>query len=83
MASLSARYRNLSLGLKILIFMGIGIVAGLVFGERAVIVKPLGDLFIRLLLMAAIPLVFFNLLAAISNLSDVGLLGRLGIKIFA
>ena len=69
--------------MKILIFMGIGIIGGLVFGEGAVIVKPLGDLFIRLLLMAAIPLVFFNLLAAISNLSDVGLLGRLGIKIFA
>ena len=83
MASLYARYRDLSLGLKILIFMGIGIIAGLVFGERAAIVKPVGDLFIRLLLMAAIPLVFFNLLAAISNLRDVGLLGRLGIKIFA
>jgi len=62
--------------------MGIGVLAGFVFGERAAIVQPLGDLFIRLLLMAAIPLVFFNLLAAIASLEDVGLLGRLGIKIF-
>jgi len=62
--------------------MGIGIVAGLFFGERAALVQPLGDLFIRLLLMSAIPLVFFNLLAAISSLRDVGLLGRLGVKIF-
>ena len=77
------RYRQLSLGLKILVFMGIGVVAGLALGERAAVVQPLGDLFIRLLLMAAIPLVFFNLLAAIASLSDVGLLGRLGIKIFS
>ena len=63
--------------------MGIGVVAGIAFGERASIVKPLGDLFIRLLLMAAIPLVFFNLLAAITNLRDVKLLGRLGMKIVA
>ena len=63
--------------------MGIGVVAGIAFGERASIVKPLGDLFIRLLLMAAIPLVFFNLLAAITNLRDVRLLGRLGMKIVA
>ena len=63
--------------------MGIGIVAGIAFGEQAAIVKPLGDLFIRLLLMAAIPLVFFNLLAAITNLRDMKLLGRLGMKIIA
>ena len=63
--------------------MGIGVVAGIAFGERASIVKPLGDLFIRLLLMAAIPLVFFNLLAAITNLRDMKLLGRLGMKIIA
>jgi len=42
-----------------------------------------GDLFIRLLLMTAIPLVFFNLLAGITSLSDVRLLGRLGGRILA
>lgn len=82
MANPFQSYRRLSLGVKILIFMGIGIISGLIFGERAAVVEPLGDLFIRLLLMAAIPLVFFNLVAAISGLSDVGLLGRLGLKIF-
>lgn len=75
------RYRRLSLGLKILIFMGVGIVVGLVAGERALIVEPLGDLFIRLLMMSVIPLVFFNLLAGITSLTDVSALGRLGGKI--
>ena len=79
--SLYRRYRQLSLGVKILIFMGIGVVAGGVFGEQAQVVQPLGDLFIRLLLMAAIPLVFFNLLAGLTSLTDVRVLGRLGGKV--
>ena len=47
--SMFSRYRQLSLGWKILIFMMIGAAAGIVAGERAEVVQPLGDLFIRLL----------------------------------
>ena len=71
----------MSLGTKILIFMVIGAAAGLAFGEHATVVEPLGDLFIRLLIMAAIPLVLFNLLAGIASLDDVRALGRVGGKI--
>ncbi len=69
--ALYGRYKQLSLGTKILIFMVLGMGAGIVYGERALVVQPLGDLFIRLLLMAAIPLVFFNLLAGLTSLSDI------------
>jgi Na+/H+-dicarboxylate symporter len=75
------RYRRLSLGTKILIFMVIGLLAGIVFGEEAQIVQPLGDLFIRLLMMAAIPLVFFNLLGGLTSLTDLRSLGRISLKI--
>jgi len=75
-----AYYKGLTLGVKILIWMGVGIIAGIVFGEDAVVVKPVGDLFITLLLMAAIPLVFFNLIAGITSLSDIRVLGRLGLR---
>lgn len=75
------RYRRLSLGTKILIFMAIGLVAGIIFGEQAEVVQPLGDLFIRLLMMAAVPLVFFNLLAGLTSLSDLRSLGRISYKI--
>ncbi len=75
------RYRRLSLGLKILIFMALGITAGIVFGERARVVQPIGDLFIRLLLMASLPLVFFNLLAGLTTMTDLRILGRVGGKI--
>jgi Na+/H+-dicarboxylate symporter len=60
--------------------MVIGGVAGMVFGERALVVAPLGEVFIRLLVMAAIPLVFFNLLAGLTGLTDLTALGRLATK---
>ena len=81
--SLWARYRSLSLGSKIFIYMILGVILGVVAPAQAVALEPVGDLFIRLLLMAAIPLVFFNLLAGLTALEDLGVLGRLGAKIMA
>lgn len=81
--SVFAAYRRLSLGVKILLWMLVGIAAGIVFGERAQVVQPVGDLFIRLLLMAAIPLVFFNLIAGITSLADLRVLGRYGLRTLA
>jgi len=63
--------------------MVLGGIVGMVLGERATVVQPLGDLFIRLLVMAAIPLVFFNLLAGITSLFDLKTLGRLAGKILS
>ena len=61
--------------------MILGAIGGALLGERAAVVEPLGDLFIRLLLMAAIPLVFFNLLAGLTALTDLRTFGRLSAKI--
>jgi Na+/H+-dicarboxylate symporter len=79
--SLFARYRELSLGVRILIWMVVGGILGGIFGERAMVVAPLGQLFIKLLMMTAVPLVFFNLIAGLTSLTDVRALGRLGLKI--
>ena len=57
-----------------------GVIVGILAGERAAAVQPVGDLFIRLLFMSAVPLVFFNLIAGITSLADFGTLGRLGVK---
>ncbi len=56
---------------------------GAVWGEGAVALEPLGDLFIRLLILVAIPLVFFNLLAGLTALADVRTFGRLAAKIMS
>jgi Na+/H+-dicarboxylate symporter len=61
--------------------MIVGSVLGAVLGERVSVLQPLGDLFIRLLILAAVPLVFFNLLAGLTALSDVRTFGRLAGKI--
>lgn len=81
--SLWRRYRDLSLGIKIFIYMTVGVVFGIALPEQAIAVGPVGALFIRLLLMAAIPLVFFNLLAGLTSLEGLGILGRLGGKVIA
>ena len=81
--NLYKKYKALSLGSRIMIFMVIGTIAGIIFGKDAILVKPLGDLFIKLLMMAAIPLVFFNLLKGLTGLQDIKSLGRITAKIAA
>ena len=76
-----SKYRRLGLGTRILIWMVIGAAAGLLLGEPAAVVEPLGTLFIKLLMMAAIPLVFFNLLAGFTGLSDAATVGRLSLRL--
>jgi Na+/H+-dicarboxylate symporter len=49
----------------------------------ATLIKPLGDLFIRLLSFLAIPLVVASLIVGASSLGDIKQLGRIGSKTFA
>jgi Na+/H+-dicarboxylate symporter len=49
----------------------------------ATVIKPLGDIFIRLLMMIAIPLVFASLLAGVASLHDVTKMARIGGKTIA
>ncbi len=67
-------------GGRILIGMLAGVLLGAVLGERVAAIQPLGDLFITLLILAAAPLVFFNLLAGLTSLADLRTLGRLAGK---
>ncbi|WP_419856587.1 dicarboxylate/amino acid:cation symporter [Candidatus Palauibacter irciniicola] len=67
-------------GGRILVGMLAGVGLGAVLGERVAAVQPLGDLFITLLILAAAPLVFFNLLAGLTSLTDLRTLGRLAGK---
>ena len=67
-------------GGRILIGMLAGVVLGAILGERVAAIQPLGDLFIALLVLAAVPLVFFNLLAGLTSLADTRTLGRMAGK---
>ena len=75
--------RRIGLGTQILIGMGVGSALGVFLGEQVEVIQPIGDLFIRMLVLAAVPLVFFNLLAGLTALSDVRMFGRLAGKIMS
>lgn len=74
-------YKRLSFATRILIWMLVGSILGLIFKEKAVVVKPIGEIFLQLLVMGAIPLVFFNLLAGMGSIGNVKAFGKVGLKI--
>jgi Na+/H+-dicarboxylate symporter len=55
----------------------IGSIAGLIFGKKVEVLKPIGDIFLNLLFTAVIPLVFFAISSAIATLSSSSKLNRM------
>jgi Na+/H+-dicarboxylate symporter len=75
------RYREYSIGTQIFIGMAIGAVVGFWIGPAAANLKPVGDIFIRLLVMSAIPLIFFTLMSGLTRIKEAGFVGRLTARI--
>lgn len=86
------RPRGMPLHTRILIGLLVGVIAGLAVNKFAGgdtpqvvwvvqnITEPIGQLFLRLLLMTVIPLVFSSLIVGVAGLGDVRKLGRIGLK---
>lgn len=74
-------YYKISLSNRILLWMFIGALAGIFWGDKILFLKPLGDIFIDLLIMAAIPLVFFNLVSGLLSMESIKTLGGVGLKV--
>ncbi len=68
---------------KILIGLLAGIPVGLILGPRAEEIRPLGDIFIRLIRMIVVPLVFSSLFVGTASLGNIRKLGRIGVKTIA
>ena len=73
--------KKLSLATKTFIGFGLGIVIGLVFGEKATIVKPLGTIFLNMIKMIVVPMVFFSITARVASLGDLKKLRNIGVKV--
>ncbi|WP_284139580.1 MULTISPECIES: dicarboxylate/amino acid:cation symporter [unclassified Virgibacillus] len=58
----------------------LAIIAGLLFGEKIEVVKPLGDLFLRLIKFIIVPLILSTIIVGVTSTNDVKKLGRLGGK---
>ena len=60
-----------------IISIAIGSFIGLVFGDRAVILKPFGDIFLNLMFTAVTPLVFVTIASAVGSMVNMRRLGRI------
>ena len=74
--------RKLSLPTWILIATLLGLVAGLIVGKPITDLKFLGDIFLRLVLMAVVPMVFLSVTVALARM-ELRDLGRVGAKVIA
>lgn len=54
----------------------IGCIVGVVMGERALVFKPLGDVFINAMFMVVVPLVFTTICSAVATMSSMERLGK-------
>ncbi len=55
----------------------IGSLIGAMFGEKAIVLKPFGDLFINLMFTIVVPLVFATIASSISSMSNMRRLGKI------
>ena len=55
----------------------VGTIAGLIFGERITFLKPLGDLFLNLLLVIIVPLIFLTIASSIAKMKSPKRIGKI------
>ena len=88
--------KPMSLTVKVLLGMALGIIVGLVLNLTGLIANPfvdtyvvnglfhvVGKMFVNALKMLVVPLVFFSLICGVCGIGDIRMLGRVGGKSFA
>ncbi len=73
--------KKLSLAAKTFIGFGLGIVIGLIFKEKASVIKPIGTIFLNMIKMIVVPMVFCSITAGVASLSDIKKLRNIGVKV--
>lgn len=63
----------MKLWMKIFIGLFIGVALGLILHDKAIVFKPVGDIFLNLLSMVVAPLVFCSIVSGIAAISDIRL----------
>ena len=76
-------WKNYKSTLILLLSLIIGTIIGLIFGEKAEVLSPLGDIFINLMFIAIVPLVFLTITSSIIKMENPKRLGKIMITIFA
>ncbi len=70
---------KIALWKRILLALVLGVIVGSLWGEGAVSIKWVGDLFVRLISMVVVPLIFFTLVSGVIAMGDPKKLGSLGV----
>ncbi|WP_010094314.1 dicarboxylate/amino acid:cation symporter [Ornithinibacillus scapharcae] len=68
---------------QILAAFVLALIVGLILGENAKYVQPLGDLFLRLIKFIIVPLILATIIVGVTNAGDLKKLGRMGGKTIA
>lgn len=76
-------WKDLALWKKITVGLIAGIVVGIIFGEDADVLKPIGDIFIRLIRMIIIPLIYVSIVMGMTSINDSASLSRIALKSIA
>lgn len=63
--------------LILIISVAIGAVIGIILGDKAEHLKPLGDIFLNLIYTAVVPLIFFTISATVASSPNLKRLGRI------
>jgi len=74
---------RIALWQQILAGLLLGAVVGALLGDRATLLKPLGDIFISAIKMLIVPLVFSTLVVGITGMGDPQKMGRIGLRTVA
>ena len=59
----------------------VGAIIGIVFGEKAAVLSPLGDIFLNLMFVAIVPLIFISVSSSISKMKQPKRLGKIMVTI--
>jgi Na+/H+-dicarboxylate symporter len=80
MQSIFKFYGSIPLWKKVTAGLALGIITGLIFGEKAGELRPIGELFMRLIKMVIVPLIYISIVNAIISVEDTSKLSRITVK---
>ena len=61
----------------LLVALIVGAAVGLIFKEKATVLKPLGDIFLNLLLVIIVPLIFLTITTSVAKMKQPKRLGKI------
>lgn len=70
-------FKNYAFTICLITGIVIGGICGLVFGDKASVVKPIGDLFLNMMFVMIVPLVFLSVSSAIYNMKKMDMIGKI------